>query len=150
MKPELFIHRNIFNQLAIRGYSKSKCEQLADYAVRVWRESALPDGVKFNELLAEVLQRAGTPVATSQAQKMLLDAIVSGRCKAVYQTKRMTRMWCVEGTTEASVGFSFRLNTESIQRFITAGLLKTTESEKELIPADDVDWIPVGVKKVAA
>ncbi|PHS64370.1 MAG: hypothetical protein COB09_08325 [Thalassobium sp.] len=150
MKPEAFIHQHIFSQLAVRGYSKAKCEQMAGRAVNQWRESALPDGVKFNELLANAVETAGAPVARGQSQKMLLDAIIGRRVTAVYQTKRMWSMWCIEGRTEAGVDFKFKLSTDSIQRFISAGLLKETATEKELVATDDIDWIPVGIKKVAA
>lgn len=149
MTPEQCIEKNIFEQMAIRGYGKQKCAAAAAAALEAWRKHDLNEGVGFPSLLANAIKMTGKPPVRSMRQEQLFLAVLNN---AVTIRRRDTKSatWYADFRNTDNEIKTVRYMGGFIDRLQMSGFLASNdESETELLPAGDLSWINLNVKKVA-
>lgn len=150
MMPEAFIETHIFKQLVVRGFSCDKSKQVAVDAVDAYREHKLPSGVGFVPLLEYSIKLAGKPPVRSNHQQFLFDACIAGNVKLRRRDKN-SRTWHAEFTAPDGNIRMYKYLDDVVSRIQLNGYLSfVDEYETVLVPAENLEWFPSGVKKVAA
>lgn len=157
MRPDEFIERNIFNQLALRAFPYRVCEACAREAVSNWKQHRSPSGVRFNELLAEAVDAAGSPAFTGHKNLDLFRLIVQGRVR-LFRVNAKRKTWVAEVLNDdGSVLGRSKFPDQAIRRAFNDGFLRAdpdwpsekSGEELHLLPAERLaEWVPIDQQRV--